>query len=96
MIFFLVIGVPALAIGLLSIFSESFNEYLRSKFPDSEADVMLFSARNRYLISRYVAGIGEIFIGMASIAIYIESNPHLSSALSAFLSTVQDIVRSQI
>jgi uncharacterized membrane protein YkgB len=85
MVFFLVIGVLSLTLGLLSLCSKKFKEYLTAKLPDSNADKELFGERNLYFIRWYSSGIVEIIIGIAALAIYIQSNKQLLNALTSLL-----------
>jgi hypothetical protein len=77
MIFFLIVGILSLTLGLLSLFSKNFKEYLTAKFPDSNADKTLFGERNLYFVRWYSSGIAEIIIAIAALAIYIQSNKEL-------------------
>jgi hypothetical protein len=77
MILFLIAGVVAFTIGLLSIVSSDFDQYLNKIFPSSKLDKQLLSERNRYIIRRYVSGIRGIVLGILGVAVYVESNEHL-------------------
>jgi 4-hydroxybenzoate polyprenyltransferase len=91
MTFFLIVGAIAFAIGLLSIFSSRFNQYLDRAFPDSELDKRVFSQRERYVIRRYVSGIRGIILGIVAMAVYVASNELLRSTISTWFNAITEL-----
>jgi hypothetical protein len=85
MTFFLTLGIVSFVIGFLSVFSSRFDQYVHELFPDSELDKKVFSEGNRYIIRRYLAGFGLMFVGVICMAAYIESNEQLRNFLVSSL-----------
>jgi hypothetical protein len=85
MIIFLIVGIAALTVGLLSIFSSRFDQYLHSLFPDSKLDKRVLSAENRYFIRRYLSGIQGVCAGIAGIALYVFTNEQIADSLANWL-----------
>jgi hypothetical protein len=88
MIIFLIVGLIALIIGVLSIVSNRFDQYVHQLFPDSALDQKVFSERNRYIIRRYVSGFRGVVAGIICVAIYVESNDHLRNFVASFFNSI--------
>jgi hypothetical protein len=88
MIFFLIVGLIAFVIGFLSIVSSRVDQYLHRLFGESELDKKFLSARNRYVIRRYISGIRGIVGGIFCVAIYVTSNERLSNTLISWFHAI--------
>jgi hypothetical protein len=84
MIIFLPIGIVALTVGALSIFSSRFDLFLHNLFPDSALDKKLLSSQSRYLIRRYISGIEGIIAGITCIALYVLSDRQIFDAVAGW------------
>jgi hypothetical protein len=88
MIIFLGIGIVALTVGLLSIFSSRFDLFLHKSFPDSVLDKKMLSSQSRYLIRRYISGIQGIIAGITCIALYILSDRQVFDTVASWFHTI--------
>jgi hypothetical protein len=48
----------------------------------------LLSERNRYIIRRYVSGIGGVITGIAGVALYILTNNQLADRIANWLQSI--------
>lgn len=85
MIIFLFLGIIAIAVGLLSIFSANFDQTLHRWFPDSASDRKFLAPESRYFIRRYLSGIKGLVGGVLAILLYLGSEMNLFEGLVAWL-----------
>jgi hypothetical protein len=88
MILFLIVGIVAFVIGFLSVFSSRFDQYVHRLFPYSQLDKRFLSEGNRYIIRRYVSGVGGMFAGIVGVAAYIESNEQLRNFVVSLFNAI--------
>jgi hypothetical protein len=85
MIGFLLIGIVALLVGVLSIFSSRFDLFLHRLFPDSALDSQLLSSQSRYLIRRYISGVQGIIAGIICILLYVLSDRQVFDTIASWV-----------
>jgi hypothetical protein len=81
MILLLFLGVLSFSVGILSVFSRRFDDYVRSIFPSSRVDNLAMSKQDQYIMSRYLSGLRGIFGGILMITVYILSEPRITDTL---------------
>ena len=88
MIILLFLGVLSFSIGILSVFSKRFDDYVRSIFPASRLDDQAMSRQDQYFMSRYLSGFRGIFGGILMITIYILSEPRITDTLMSWYQAI--------
>jgi hypothetical protein len=84
MIIFLIVGVIAITVGVLSIFNSRFDLFLHRLFPDSELDKRTLSPENRYFIRRYLSGLQGIIGGIGCVLLYVLSERQVFETIASW------------
>jgi len=88
MVILLVLGTVAFVVGMLSVFSDRFDNYVSGLFPGSQIGDRYISKGDQYFMRRYLSGLRGIFGGLLMIAIYVLSVPQLLDTLTRWYHTV--------
>jgi hypothetical protein len=82
MILFLFLGVVTFVVGMLSIFSDRFDNYVSGLFPRSQIDDRYISKEDQYFMRRYLSGLRGVLGGLLMIGLYVLSEPQLFDTLT--------------
>jgi hypothetical protein len=88
MVILLILGIVAFVVGMLSIFSDRFDNYVSSLFPRSQIDDRHISKEDQYFMRRYLSGLRGILGGLLMIALYVLSEPQISDSLARWYHTI--------
>jgi hypothetical protein len=81
MVILLILGIVAFVIGMLSIFSDRFDNYVSGLFPRSQTDDRYISKEDQYFMRRYLSGLRGVFGGLLMIGLYVLSEPQILDTL---------------
>ena len=81
MILFLFLGVVVFVLGMLSIFSDRFDNYVSGLFPRSQIDDRYIPKEDQYFMRRYLSGLRGVFGGLLMIGLYVLSEPQTLDTL---------------
>jgi hypothetical protein len=88
MVILLILGIVAFVVGMLSIFSDRFDNYVSSLFPRSQIDDRYISKEDQYFMRRYLSGLRGILGGLLMIALYVLSEPQALDTLMRWYRTI--------